>query len=99
VAMGHRRGNNWSGRCLDRVESRVATSTAYRHRPNNKWALDARHFLDVAVSALVIDDDANQGEQMGKIIMSENLSLDGVVQDPTGEGGLQRRRLVRPGFK
>ena len=57
-------------------------------------------FLDVAVSPLVVDDNANQGEHIGKIIISENLSLDGVVQDPTGEGrGLQGRRLVRPGFK
>jgi dihydrofolate reductase len=27
---------------------------------------------------------------MGKIIISENVSLDGVVQDPTGEEGFQR---------
>jgi hypothetical protein len=27
---------------------------------------------------------------MGKIIVSENVSLDGVVQDPTGEEGFRR---------
>ena len=27
---------------------------------------------------------------MGKIVVSENMSLDGVVQDPTGEEGFQR---------
>jgi hypothetical protein len=27
---------------------------------------------------------------MGKIIISENISLDGVVQDPTGEEGFGR---------
>jgi dihydrofolate reductase len=27
---------------------------------------------------------------MGKIIISENISLDGVIQDPTGDGGLGR---------
>jgi len=27
---------------------------------------------------------------MGKIIISENITLDGVVQDPTGEGGFDR---------
>jgi dihydrofolate reductase len=27
---------------------------------------------------------------MGKLIISENVSLDGVIQDPTGEGGLGR---------
>ena len=26
---------------------------------------------------------------MGKIIVSENVSLDGVVQDPTGEEGFE----------
>jgi hypothetical protein len=27
---------------------------------------------------------------MGKIVISENVSLDGVVQDPTGEEGFSR---------
>ena len=27
---------------------------------------------------------------MGKIVVSENVSLDGVVQDPTGEEGFER---------
>jgi dihydrofolate reductase len=27
---------------------------------------------------------------MGKIVVSENVSLDGVVEDPTGEGGFER---------
>ncbi len=27
---------------------------------------------------------------MGKIVISENVSLDGVIQDPTGEGGFRR---------
>ncbi len=35
-------------------------------------------------------DNANQGNAMGKIIVSENVSLDGVVQDPTGEEGFAR---------
>ncbi|HTT73539.1 MAG TPA: dihydrofolate reductase family protein [Thermoplasmata archaeon] len=26
---------------------------------------------------------------MGRVVVSENISLDGVMQDPTGEGGLQ----------
>ena len=33
---------------------------------------------------------------MGKIVISENVTLDGVIQDPTGERGLRARRLVRP---
>jgi dihydrofolate reductase len=30
-----------------------------------------------------------EGAELGKIIVSDNVSLDGVVQDPTGEEGLQ----------
>ena len=33
---------------------------------------------------------------MGKIVVSENITLDGVVGDPTGEEGYPARRLVRP---
>jgi dihydrofolate reductase len=38
----------------------------------------------------VVADNASEGEtDMGKIIVSENVSLDGVVQDPTGEEGFR----------
>jgi dihydrofolate reductase len=39
----------------------------------------------------VVADNAGQREDrdMGKIITSENVSLDGVVQDPTGEEGFR----------
>ena len=33
---------------------------------------------------------------MGKIVISENVSLDGVIQDPAGDEGFRRRRLGRP---
>jgi dihydrofolate reductase len=37
-----------------------------------------------------VADNANQRRtEMGKIIISENVSLDGVVQDPTGEEGFR----------
>jgi dihydrofolate reductase len=36
-------------------------------------------------------DKANEGRtKMGKIIISENVSLDGAVQDPTGDEGFRR---------
>jgi dihydrofolate reductase len=38
----------------------------------------------------VVADNFNEGAEMGKIIISENVSLDGVVQDPTGEEGFGR---------
>ncbi len=47
-------------------------------------------FPDVAVSTSVLVDSANEGRtEVGRIIVSENVSLDGVVQDPTGEGGFR----------
>jgi dihydrofolate reductase len=53
-------------------------------------AVGGRHFLDVAVSASVVADNANQGRtEMGKIVISTNVSLDGVVQDPDGEEGFR----------
>ena len=36
---------------------------------------------------------------MGKIIISENVSLDGVIQDPTGEEGFGRGGWGRMGDK
>ena len=35
---------------------------------------------------------------MGRIVISENVSLDGVVQDPAGDAGMDRR-AVDPGPK
>jgi hypothetical protein len=32
---------------------------------------------------------------MGKIVITTNISLDGVVQDPDGQEGFTARRLVR----
>jgi hypothetical protein len=37
----------------------------------------------------VVTDNANKGRPMGKIIISENVSLDGVVQDPAGDEGFR----------
>ena len=31
---------------------------------------------------------------MGKIVITTNMTLDGVVQDPDGEEGFKARRLV-----
>ena len=33
---------------------------------------------------------------MGKIVVSENVTLDGVIQDPAGDEGFRARRLGRP---
>jgi dihydrofolate reductase len=47
-------------------------------------------FLAAAVSASVAADNPLQRRTgMGKIIISENVSLDGVVQDPTGDEGFK----------
>jgi len=48
------------------------------------------HLPDVAVSTSVVADDTNKRRtEMGKIVISENVSLDGVIQDPTGEEGFR----------
>jgi dihydrofolate reductase len=53
-------------------------------------AVGERHFLDVAVSTPVVTDNTDRWRtEMGKIVISENVSLDGVIQDPTGEEGFR----------
>jgi dihydrofolate reductase len=39
---------------------------------------------------LAADNTVDRRTEMGKIIISENVTLDGVVQDPTGEEGFSR---------
>ena len=47
-------------------------------------------FLDVAASGSVVADNATKGRtDMGKIVISENVTLDGVIQDPTGDEGFK----------
>jgi dihydrofolate reductase len=54
--------------------------------------------------AAVVADNANERRtEMGKIVVSENVSLDGVVQDPAGDEGFSRGGWVglikdRPGI-
>jgi dihydrofolate reductase len=53
-------------------------------------AVGGRHFLDVAVSTSVVADNTTKGRtEMGKIVISTNVSLDGVVQDPDGAEGFR----------
>jgi dihydrofolate reductase len=52
--------------------------------------LVADHFPDVAVTTSVVADNASQrSTEMGKIVITTNVSLDGVVQDPDGEEGFR----------
>src|SRR5436309_3246945 len=54
------------------------------------WAAGGRPVPGVAVSALVAADNAHRRRtEMGKIIVSENVTLDGVVQDPAGDEGFR----------
>jgi dihydrofolate reductase len=53
-------------------------------------AVGGRHFPGVAVSTPVLADNAAKGEtNMGKIVISTNASLDGVIQDPDGAEGFK----------
>jgi dihydrofolate reductase len=40
-------------------------------------------------AAAVADNTNERRDEMGKIVISENVSLDGVVQDPTGDEGFK----------
>jgi hypothetical protein len=54
------------------------------------WAAGGRPVPGIAVSALVAADNTHQRRtDMGKIIVSENVTLDGVVQDPAGDEGFR----------
>jgi dihydrofolate reductase len=53
-------------------------------------AVGGRHFPGAAVSASVAAHNAARGRTgMGKIVISTNASLDGVVQDPDGQEGFR----------
>jgi dihydrofolate reductase len=55
------------------------------------WAVGVRPVPGLAVSAsLAAGNTIDRRTEMGRIIISENVSLDGVVQDPTGEEGFSR---------
>jgi dihydrofolate reductase len=46
--------------------------------------------LDHPVSTSVVADNSTDGEtEMGRIVISENVSLDGVIEDPTGDEGFK----------
>jgi dihydrofolate reductase len=48
------------------------------------------HFPYLAVSTSVVADTVSEREnEMGKIIISENVTLDGVIQDPSGDEGFR----------
>jgi dihydrofolate reductase len=53
------------------------------------WAVAARPVAGPAMSASVVAETIERSTGMGKIIVSENITLDGVVQDPTGEEGFK----------
>jgi dihydrofolate reductase len=59
--------------------------------PRTGRTIDAQ-FADVEPSTSVAADTTNQGAEMAKIVMSgpQNVTLDGVVQDPTGAEGFSR---------
>jgi dihydrofolate reductase len=51
----------------------------------------AAQFPELPASAsVVVDNTIDRRSEMGRIVISENITLDGVVQDPTGEEGFRR---------
>jgi hypothetical protein len=41
------------------------------------------------MAAVVLDNVNKRGTKMGTILISENVSLDGVIQDPAGDKGFR----------
>jgi dihydrofolate reductase len=51
----------------------------------------AAQFPELPASAsVVVDNTIDRRSEMGRIVISENITLDGVVQDPTGEESFRR---------
>ncbi len=50
----------------------------------------AHGFCEASRPAMVVAENANERRpQMGKIVVSDNVSLDGVIQDPAGDEGFR----------
>jgi dihydrofolate reductase len=50
--------------------------------------IDARH-RDDTVTRIQHDNASRRENQMGKIVISDNVTLDGVIQDPAGDEGFR----------
>jgi dihydrofolate reductase len=53
------------------------------------WAVDCRPVPSARGVCIDGSQATERRDQMGKIVVSENITLDGVVQDPTGEEGFR----------
>jgi dihydrofolate reductase len=57
--------------------------------PGQEGAVGGRPIPAAAVSTSVVRDNTQRRDAMGEIIISTNVSLDGVVEDPDGEEGFR----------
>jgi len=71
--------------------SDAATKTTIREpQPAPTGRLTAPRLQGRTSAPVAVADNTNQrSTEMGKIVISENVSLDGVVEDPTGEEGFR----------
>ena len=70
---------------------------ARRARERDRLLREARRARRARRQHLVPAAPARRRTEMGKIVVSENVTLDGVIQDPAGDEGF--RRLGRPDRK
>jgi dihydrofolate reductase len=72
------------------LASRISLSLPRTPAEGRTGRLVGAHFPDVAVCASVVAGSANERSvEMGKIVISENVSLDGVIEDPAGDEGFR----------
>jgi hypothetical protein len=60
---------------------------ARRARERNRLLLEARRARRARRQRLVPAAPARRRTEMGKLVVSENVTLDGVIQDPAGDEG------------
>ena len=62
---------------------------ARRAGERDRLLLEARRVRRARRQRLVPAAPARRRTEMGKLVMSENVTLDGVIQDPAGDGGFR----------
>ena len=72
---------------------------ARRAAERGRLLLEARRARTARRQRLVPAAPARRRTEMGKIVVSENVTLDGVIQDPAGEEGFRAGGWLGPDRK
>jgi hypothetical protein len=69
--------------------TKAVQDDARRSGERGRLLLEARRARRARRQRLVPDAPARRGTEMGKIVVSQNVTLDGVIQDPAGDEGFR----------